>query len=131
MATSAGLRLVITVLFQIIRRSLSDDNELLPGIRRQRAQGFLSTVIQNQSDRLAKICQTLFTRLALAVRPRHFGAIGDIPGAVLLDNRREFVVHRFMLPPAGRGLAVRDVTVGTMCRAARIIRQSPAGRYVQ
>lgn len=82
-------------------RASSDHYQLLPGIGRQSAQGFLSSVLKNQGNRLAKVCQAFLARLALPVGAWHFGAVPDIPGAVLLDYRREFVAHFFILPAGG------------------------------
>ena len=79
-------------------RASSDHYQLLPGFGRQRAQGLLSSVIENQGNRLAKIRQTFLARLSLPIGAWHFSAIPDIPWAVLLDDRREFVAHFFILP---------------------------------
>jgi AbrB family looped-hinge helix DNA binding protein len=54
-------------------------------------------VIEDQRNGFAKIRQAFLTRLALAVRARNLGTIGDVPGAVLLYGRREFTVHVFIL----------------------------------
>ena len=82
-------------------RASSDHYQLLPGFGRQRAQGLLSSVIENQGNRLAKIRQTFLARLSLPIGAWHFSAIPDIPWAVLLDDRREFVAHSPILPPEG------------------------------
>jgi hypothetical protein len=81
------------------RRASSNHDEFLPRIGRQSAQGFLSSVLQNEGDRLAKVRQAFFARRALTIGPRHFGAVGDVPWAVLLDDRRKLVVHMYILPP--------------------------------
>jgi hypothetical protein len=77
----------------------SDHYEFLPGIGRQRTQGFRSPVIENQGNRLAKVRQTFLARLALPIGAWHFSTVRDIPWAVLLDDRREFVAHFLILPP--------------------------------
>ncbi len=64
-------------------------------------------MLQNESNRLAKIRQALFTRFPLAVGSGHFGAIRDVPGTVLLNNRRELIVHASILPPAADATEVR------------------------
>jgi len=74
-------------------RVSSDDYEFLCCIRRQRAQGLLSPVFQNEGDRLTEVRKTFFAVLALAVSPRHLGAVRDIPWPVTFDNRRELVPH--------------------------------------
>ena len=84
-----------------VPRASSDHYQLLPGFGRQSAQGFLSSVIENQGNRLAKVRQTFLARFALPIGAWHFGAVPDIPWAVLLDDRREFVAHFFILPPGG------------------------------
>ena len=81
------------------RRSLSDDDEFLYRIGRQSPQGFLASVLQNEDYGLAKTRQAFFTRFALAVGAGHFGAVRDVPWAILLDNRHELVVHFHILPP--------------------------------
>ena len=82
------------------RRASSDHDEFLLGVGRQGTQGFLASVLQDERNRLAKIRQAFFTRLTLAVGSAHFGAIRDVPWAVLLDNRRELIVHAsILLPP--------------------------------
>src|SRR5450759_1002581 len=67
----------------------SDYDEFLLGVRRQGTQGFLASVLQDEGNRLAKVRQAFFTRFPLAVGSGHFGAIRDVPWAVLLDNRCE------------------------------------------
>ena len=59
-------------------------------------------MIENQGNRLAKIRQTFLARLALPVGAGHFRAVPDIPWAVSLDYRGEFVAHLFILPPGVR-----------------------------
>ena len=56
-------------------------------------------MFKNQCNRLTKVRQTFFTRLALTVSTGHFGAVRDIPRTILLDYRRELVAHSFILPP--------------------------------
>lgn len=74
-------------------RASSDDDEFLLGVGRQGAQGFLAPVLEDQRDRLAQVRETFLTRFSLAVGAGDFGAIGDVPGTILLDNRRELVAH--------------------------------------
>jgi 2-dehydropantoate 2-reductase len=59
---------------------------------------FLSSVFKNERNRLAKARQAFFTRFALTVGARYFGTVRDVPWAVPLDNRRELVMHVFILP---------------------------------
>ena len=75
----------------------SDFDDLLLGLGRQGTQGFLASVRQNERNCLAKVRQAFFTRFPLAVGTGHFGAIGDVPWAVLLDNRRELIMHASIL----------------------------------
>jgi hypothetical protein len=49
---------------------------------------------KNEGNRLAKVRYAFLTRLPLAVSAGHFGAIGDMPWAVSLHNRRELVCMR-------------------------------------
>jgi hypothetical protein len=58
-------------------------------------------VIENQGNRLAKVRQTFLARLALPIGTWHFSAVGDIPWAILLDYRHEFVAHFSTLRPGG------------------------------
>lgn len=76
-----------------VRRASSDDNEFLTSVRRQRAECLLSTMFQNQRDGLTKIREALFTRFALTISTGNFRAVRDVPGTVLLYDRREFVTH--------------------------------------
>ena len=76
-----------------VRRVSSDDNEFLTSVRRQRAECLLSTMFQNQRDGLTKIREALFTRFALTISTGNFRAVRDVPGTVLLYDRREFVTH--------------------------------------
>jgi hypothetical protein len=56
-------------------------------------------MLQNQRNRLAKVRQTFLARLALPIGAWHFSAVTHIPWAVLLEYRREFVAHFYILPP--------------------------------
>src|ERR1019366_1451668 len=56
------------------------------------------SVLENQGNGLAKVRQTFLARFALPIGARHFSAVGDMPWAVSLDDRREFVAHFFILP---------------------------------
>ena len=78
-----------------VRRASSDHNELLLGLRTQSTQRFLSSVLKNKNkrNRRAKVLQTLFLRFALTVGAEHFGAVCDVPWAVLLDYRRKLIAH--------------------------------------
>jgi len=64
----------------------------------QGTQGFLLAVFKDQFNRLTKVRQTFFTRLALTISPGHFGAVRDIPRTVLLDYGGELVAHLHILP---------------------------------
>ncbi len=77
-------------------------------------------MFKNEGDRPSQILQTFLARLALAVRSRHFGAVPDVPGAVLLDDGRELVAHATLYRPAvtaiiaeaiGSRQGVRDIEV--------------------
>ena len=85
-----------------VPQASSDHDEFLFGIGREGAQGLLAPVLQNQGNRLAKARQTFFTRFSLSVSTRDFGAIRDVPWAVLFDDRRELVVHSSILTPIDR-----------------------------
>ena len=75
----------------------SDHNKFLFGIGRQSAQRFLSSVFKNEGNRRPKVRQTVFLRFALTVGARHFGAVCDVPWAVLLDYRRKPIAHAHIL----------------------------------
>src|ERR1035438_4211019 len=45
------------------------------------------------NGRFSQVAEAFFACSALPVSSGHLGAIGDIPGAVLLENRRELVAH--------------------------------------
>jgi hypothetical protein len=76
-----------------IHRASSNDNEFLPCVHRQRAEGLFPAMFQNQSDGLTQIRQAFFTRFALTIGAGNLRAIRDVPRAILLDNRRELVAH--------------------------------------
>jgi hypothetical protein len=82
-----------------VPRASSDYDEFLLGVGRQGTQGFLASVLQDEDNRLAKVREAFFTRFPLTVGSGHFGAICDVPWTVLLDNRRELIVHKSILPP--------------------------------
>jgi hypothetical protein len=50
-------------------------------------------MLQDQRDCLPQILQAFFMRRALAIGAGRFGAISDVPWAVLLDDCGEFVAH--------------------------------------
>jgi len=101
----AGLRVLPKRGFRGLPRASSGHYEFLPGVGRQSTQGFLSSVLKNQGNGLAKVRQTFLARLALPIGSRHFSAVGDIPWAVSLDDRREFVARFFVLPLPAPGFA--------------------------
>ncbi|HXA68097.1 MAG TPA: hypothetical protein VNV82_23245 [Bryobacteraceae bacterium] len=55
-------------------------------------------VFKDQFNRLTKVRQTFFTRLALTISAGHLGAVRDIPWTVLLDYGGELVAHAYILP---------------------------------
>ena len=55
-------------------------------------------MFKDQCNRLAKVRQAFFTRLALTISAGYFGAVRDIQWTVLLDDRRELVAHVHILP---------------------------------
>jgi ribosomal-protein-alanine N-acetyltransferase len=75
----------------------SNHDKLLFCIGRHGEQRTFASVIQNQSDCFAQICQALLPSFALTVCARHLGAVGDAPRAVPFHNRRELVAHAFVL----------------------------------
>ena len=54
-------------------------------------------MLKNEGDGLAKVRNAFFTRFALAVGAGNFGAVGDVPWPVPLDDRREFIAHSSIL----------------------------------
>src|SRR5579864_504852 len=82
-----------------VLQASSDYNEFLLGVGRQGTQGFPASMLQNESNRFAKVLPAFFARFPLAVGSRHFGTICDMPRAILLDNRRKLIVHELILPP--------------------------------
>ncbi len=76
-----------------VRRASSDDNEFQTSVHRQRAECFLPAMFQNQRDSLTQIRETLFMRFALTIGAGNFRAIRNVPRAILLDDRCEFVTH--------------------------------------
>src|SRR6266851_6141128 len=90
-------------------RHLSEFSRCFSGIE---AGARLASVLQDQDNRLAKVRQAFFTRFPLAVGSGHFGAICDVPWAVLLDNRHELIVHASILPPPAL------IRVGSRVRSA-------------
>ena len=53
----------------------------------------LAAVREDQRDGLRETLPGFVRGTALAIGPRNLQAIGDVPGPVLFDNGREFVVH--------------------------------------
>jgi hypothetical protein len=60
---------------------------LAQGVRRDSPECVLAAVVENQLDRLYQALPSLFLRSALAVRTWNFGAVGDEPLPVALDDR--------------------------------------------
>lgn len=84
-------------------------------IKHKGAQGFLSSVLQNEGYRFAKVRKAFFTRFALAVGAGYFGAVRHVPWVVVLDNRGKLVAHGSMLPPClERGWADCRIRSGTI-----------------
>src|ERR1019366_4395850 len=83
-----------------VPRASSNDDEFLHCIGGQGAQRFLSPMLKDEGNRLTKVRQAFFPRLALTVGAGHLGAVRDVPWAVLLDDRSEFVAHVYILAPA-------------------------------
>ncbi len=72
--------------------------QVLPIVRDGKcAQRLFPSMLQNQSNCFAQVREAFLTRFSLAVGAGHFGAVCDVPGAILLDNRGEFVVHGSIL----------------------------------
>jgi hypothetical protein len=78
----------------------SDDDKFRLSVGRQGTKGFLASVLQDESDRLAKVRQAFFTRFTLTIGSGHFGAIRDVIWTISLYNRRELIVHESSLPPS-------------------------------
>jgi len=78
--------------------ALPDHYKFLFRFRRNGSQRFIAPVFQNERDGGPQVVQAFFMRQALPVGTGYFGAIGDIPRAVLLDNRCKFVPHVRILP---------------------------------
>ena len=57
------------------------------------AQAVLPAVCEDQCDGLRETLTGVVRCVALTIGPRNLKAVGDIPGTVLFDNGREFVVH--------------------------------------
>ena len=91
-----------------VRRDSSNDNEFLTGIGRQRTNGLLAPMFENQRDRFAETLETFLTRFALAVSPGYFRAIRDVPRAIPFDNRSELVAHTSILVVRNRSLAIKQ-----------------------
>jgi len=61
-------------------------------------------LLEDESDCVGKVAQALLPRAPLAVCAGDFGAVGDVPVALVFDHGREFVVHPFsMVAGAGGG----------------------------
>jgi hypothetical protein len=58
-----------------------------------RTQGIRSRFFQYQGNCFAEVLQTLLPGFALPICSRHFGTIRDVPGAVLLHDHGELMVH--------------------------------------
>lgn len=56
-------------------------------------------MFEDESNGFAQVVEAGFARLALAVGAWHFSAVGDVPGAVPFDDRRELVPHVLILAP--------------------------------
>jgi hypothetical protein len=80
-------------------------------------------VFPNEGNRFAKVRQTFLTRFALAIGAGHFGAIGDVPRAVLLDNRCKLIVHASILPPKALNVcdhALQHILLGLASEGRRL-----------
>jgi len=55
-------------------------------------------VLKDQGNCFPKACETFLAGCALPVCSGDFSAIRDVPWAILLHNRREFVAHTRFLP---------------------------------
>jgi len=53
-------------------------------------------MFEDEGNRLAQIRQAFLTGFPLAVCARDFGAIGNVPVAVLLHDCREFTAHTLL-----------------------------------
>ena len=80
-----------------VSRASSHDDEFLLSVWRQSTQRFFASVLKNQFNRRAQARHALLSRPALTVRARHFGAVCDVPWAILLDYRRELIAHIYIL----------------------------------
>lgn len=56
-------------------------------------EGILATILKDQGNRLGQARAGLFPCLTLPVGTRNLPTVGDLPLAVSLDDRREFVLH--------------------------------------
>jgi len=50
-------------------------------------------MLQDECNGFLETCKAFFPRRALTIGPRDFGAVGDVPWALLLDDCGEFIVH--------------------------------------
>ena len=118
-------------------RASANHNEFRLRFRGQRPQRILPPIPQDQGDRFPQTLEAFFMRSALAIRAGNFGAPGDIPWAVLLNNRRELVAHILDDTALKRTLKARltddnasGCSVADLSRAAKIL-NCPHRQYLQ
>jgi hypothetical protein len=76
----------------------SDRDDFLDGIIGYASEPLLTTVIENQSDSLFEVFQTLFLGVSLPVGARELRTEGDEPFSILLDHSCELVCQLAILP---------------------------------
>ncbi len=86
------------------RHASSDNKKFLLCVRRQRPKRVLASMFQDEGDRFSQVGQAFLTRFALAVGAWDFGAVGDVPRLVSLNDRSELIAHILSLSLSERRL---------------------------
>lgn len=74
-----------------------EGDNLADGVGRDTPQAIFAAVFKNQLDRRNQACAALLNGAALTVSSRNFERPPNVPFAVFLNHRREFVVHRAII----------------------------------
>ena len=77
-------------------------------------------MLKDQRNRFAEVRQAPFARIPLTVCARHFGTVRDVPGAVLLDDGRELIVHRYIVSFGREGIRSTNQLSINACSARRM-----------
>lgn len=82
-----------------------DSDRVAVRLGRYAAERVFATIRQDEGDRLAEAVTSLLASTTLAVGSGNFGAVGNEPLPIPLDDRGEFVAHGASVEPGRRPYA--------------------------